>query len=156
MSFLIYAFSFPLLYADAVSISTAPDITYTFNESSDGELLCAATGIPAATIYWEFEGENVTSNRFTNSFSVNQDLIFTTSSLTISPVHRSDAGMYTCVGINGVGSAASANSRVIVNCKFSLSLSLEWNVCVNETHVYVPLFRPTFYHKPTSWSPSSV
>ena len=153
MSFLNFMpFSFPLLYADAVSILTAPDITYIFDEGSDGELICTATGIPAATIYWEFEGANVTSNRITNSFSVTQDLILTTSSLTISPVHRSDAGMYTCIGVNGVGSAASVNSRVIVNCKCSLSLSPEWNICVHETHVYVPLFRSTFYHKPTSWS----
>ena len=74
-------------------------------------------GIPAVTIYWEFEGENITSNRITNSFSISGDLILTTSRLTVSPAHRSDAGMYTCVGINGVGSAASVNSRVIVNCK---------------------------------------
>ena len=79
--------------------------------------MCSATGIPAATVYWEFEGENVTSNRITNSFTVIQDLILTTSRLTISPVDKSDAGMYTCVGINAVGSAASVNSRVNVNCK---------------------------------------
>ena len=109
--------SFPLLYTAAVNILTAPDITYTFVEGSDEELVCTATGIPAATIYWEFEGENITSNRITNSFSISGDLILTNSHLTISPVHRSDAGMYTCVGINGVGSAASVNSRVIVNCK---------------------------------------
>ena len=124
MSFFIYAFSFPLLYTAVVSILTAPNITYTFDESSDGELSCTATGIPAATIYWEFEGENVTSNRITNSFSVTQDLILTTSGLTISSVHRSDAGMYTCIGINGVGSAASVNSRVtVVNRKFSISIT---------------------------------
>ena len=116
-------FSFPLLYADAVSILTAPDITYTFDEGSDGELSCTTTGIPAATIYWEFKGENITSNRITNSFYTFADLIFTDSRLTISSVHRSDAGMYTCVGINGVGSAASVNSSVIVNCKCSISIT---------------------------------
>ena len=123
MSFLIYAFSFPLLYTDAVSILTAPDIPYRFDEGSDEELSCTASGIPAATIYWEFEGENIASNRIANSFSVTQNLILTTSSLTISPVNRSDAGMYTCIGVNGVGSAASANSSVIVNCKCSVSIT---------------------------------
>ena len=83
--------------------------------------MCTVYGIPAATIYWEFEGENVTSNRITNSFFTFIGLIFTESHLTISPVNRSDAGMYTCIGVNGVGSAASANSRVIVNCKCSIS-----------------------------------
>ena len=91
--------------------------------------MCTATGIPAVTIYWEFEGENITSNRITNSFSITQDLNVTTSHLTISPVHRSDAGMYTCVGINGVGSAASVNSTVIVNCKCSISITQKECMC---------------------------
>ena len=94
-----------------------------FDEGSEMEILCRAFGIPAAAIYWEFEGENITSNRITNSFYTFADLILTDSSLTISPVHRSDAGMYTCVGINGVGSAASVNSSVIVNCKCSISVT---------------------------------
>ena len=100
-----------------------------FDEGSDGELVCTASGIPAATIYWEFEGENITSNRITNDFNTFADLILTTSRLTISPVQRSDAGMYTCVGINGVGSAASVNSRVIVNCKCSISITREECIC---------------------------
>ena len=83
--------------------------------------MCIAYGIPAATIYWEFKGENVTSNRITNSFLNLFGFILTESHLTISPVNRSDAGMYTCIGVNGVGSAASVNSRVIVNCKCSIS-----------------------------------
>ena len=85
--------------------------------------MCTGFGIPAATLYWEFKGENVTSNRISNSFYTFADLIFIDSRLTISPVHRADAGMYTCVGINGVGSAASVNSSVIVNCKCYISIT---------------------------------
>ena len=106
-----------------MNILTPPDLTYTFDEGSIGELVCTATGIPAVNIYWQIEEENITSNGIINSFSIIHDLILTTSRLTISPVHRCDAGMYTCVGINGVGSAASVNSRVIVNCKCSICIT---------------------------------
>ena len=84
--------------------------------------MCTATGIPAVIIYWQFEGVDIAENdpsvMITNSFAIASDLVLTTGYLTITPVQRSNAGMYTCVGTNGIGSNASFDSTVIVNCKY--------------------------------------
>ena len=93
---------------------------YVFDESYEGRLTCIATGIPAVTIYWQFEGVNITSdpsNVITNSFSIAGDLILTTGRLTLTSVERSNEGTYTCIGTNGRGANISVDSNVIVNCK---------------------------------------
>ncbi|XP_046445127.1 papilin-like isoform X2 [Daphnia pulex] len=68
-------------------------------EGSVGEMPCEATGSPKPTIYW----------RRANGEAVNDEGKFkiqSNGSLNIIGVHRSDAGMYTCIADNGVGSSA--------------------------------------------------
>ena len=84
--------------------------------------MCTATGLPAVTIYWQFEGENVTADTLSisisNVFSITNDLILTTGRLTFTSIQRSNAGIYMCVGSNGIGSDVSLDSNVTVNCKY--------------------------------------
>ena len=97
-----------------------------FDEGSEGTLRCIATGIPAVTIYWQFEGVSITngaSDMITNTFMIGGDLILTTGRLTITSVERSNAGMYTCIGSNGRGANVSVDSTVIVNCECVWSIS---------------------------------
>ena len=104
---------------DAPDIQTAPR-DYRFNEASEGVLTCIVTGIPAVTIYWQFGGINITddsSRTITNTFAVSLDVILTTSFLTISSAQRSNAGVYTCIGSNGIGPDVSINHSVTVSCK---------------------------------------
>lgn len=68
-------------------------------EGSVGEMQCEAVGSPKPTIYW----------RRANGEAVNDEGKFkiqSNGSLLIIGVHRSDAGMYTCIADNGVGSSA--------------------------------------------------
>ena len=109
---------FPLLQP---TLLTLPQ-SYTFDEDSKARLVCTATGLPAVTIYWQFEGENITADilsiSISNVFSITNDLILTTGRLTFTSIQRSNAGTYTCVGSNGIGSNVSVDSNVTVNCKY--------------------------------------
>ena len=96
---------------------------YVFDESSEGTLTCTATGIPAVTFYWQFEGENITNDVIENIFMISSDLILTTGRLTITSVERSNAGTYTCIGTNGRGANVSVDSTVTVNCECDCSIS---------------------------------
>ena len=84
--------------------------------------MCTATGLPAVTIYWQFEGENITADTssisISNGFGISNDLILTTGRLTFTSIQRSNAGIYTCVGSNGIGSDVSVDFNVTVNCKY--------------------------------------
>ena len=118
-----YSLHFFLYFVAApVILTTEIPQTYTFDENSENNLVCAATGIPAAVIYWQFEGVDIAESdpsvMITNSFAIISDLVLTTGYLTITSVQRFNAGMYTCVGTNGIGSNASFDSIVIVNCKY--------------------------------------
>ena len=104
-------------------LETSP-VQYVFDEGSEGTLTCLATGIPAVTIYWQFEGVNITSDVITNTFIISSDLILTIGRLTITSVERSNVGTYTCVGTNGRGANVSVDSTATVNCKCFWSITI--------------------------------
>ena len=94
--------------------------SYRFNETTEAELICMASGIPPVVIYWQFEGENITDGPDYTSSSVielRDDVYLTTSVLTITSVKRSDVGTYTCVAANGVQPDDSVTASLDVNCK---------------------------------------
>ena len=100
-------------YIDPPDILTGPQ-DYRFNEAS---LTCTVTGIPAVTIYWQFAGVNITADTSaTITYSLGFSIV-TTGFLTICSAQRSNAGVYTCVGSNGIGPDVSVKHNITVNCE---------------------------------------
>ena len=93
---------------------------YQFNESTQAELSCLASGIPPVTVYWQFEGENITTGpalSISNTLELRDDVYITTSDLSITSVQRSNDGLYTCIASNGVPPHDSLTSNLTVNCE---------------------------------------
>ena len=90
---------------------------YTYDENTEGTLSCIAIGIPPVTLYWQFEGANITdgsSYTISNSFKLNSDVYLTNGCLIFASLQSSDTGLYTCIGI---GSSISTDISLTVQCK---------------------------------------
>ena len=119
-----YVYAVPLVDAPVVTVQQTE---YTFDQDSEGSLTCTATGIPPITIYWQYEGVNITDDlavSITNNITLNDNVYLTTGRLTIISVQRSDDGWYTCVGTNGIRPDASDNATVTVNCEYHTGYSV--------------------------------
>ena len=82
---------------------------------------CIARGSPEPQIVWRRGDVDVTASS-TSSSGTAPDFITVTSTLTIDPAERSDAGNYTCVASNDVFGEERSDTQVftlVVNCEFT-------------------------------------
>ena len=88
---------------DPATIVRGP-LNQTVNETTDLHLFCNATGNPQPLITW-FKG------------LIRLGLPSFDGLLIVRNISKSDAGIYKCIAINGIGYEADATSTVTVNCK---------------------------------------
>ena len=85
-------------------------------EGQDLIVSCMVMGNPPPGVTWTKNGEeelNVTVNPRLSVSSANNN-----HNLTIMAIHRSDAGNYRCVAVNGIGCASSFASTLTVYCEY--------------------------------------
>lgn len=83
-------------------------------EGQDVGFSCEVKGNPPPSVTWTKDGQrlNITANSRLFASSVNNS-----HNLTITDVHRSDAGQYRCVANNSVNTSTSSAAKLEVNCK---------------------------------------
>ena len=87
----------------------------TIVEGRDVILSCVVEGNPSPSVIWTMNGQglNITANsRLAATRTKNNH------NLTITDVHRSDAGQYRCVANNSVDTSTSSAAKVEVYCKY--------------------------------------
>ena len=112
----------PMITAPVMQIDESVDETFKTNIS------CTASGLPAPTIQWFHNEEEVVNGSrdgriaLSSSESSAMDTLFTMSELLFITVERSDAGRYSCVASNGMGGNATIDPAYIlfVNCEWVL------------------------------------
>ena len=86
-------------------------------EYNDFSFSCTVSGYERPTISWSFSGNNLSNNvdgvTIMESFSGNNVI---TSTITLTNVNRSSAGLYQCTGRNVLNSV-TAGANLTVNCK---------------------------------------
>lgn len=70
-------------------------------------LFCDASGVPAPVYRWLKNGYLLAPSNSSNT------------RLTITSIHRSDAGSYQCIASNALGSLLSLTARIDVTCRSS-------------------------------------
>ena len=86
-------------------------------EYNDISFSCTVSGYERPTISWSFSGNNLSNNTngvtIMETFSGSYDI---TSTITLTNVSRSSAGLYQCTGRNGLNNV-TAGATLTVNCK---------------------------------------
>ena len=103
-----------------LSFSVAPEISrhpkgLTTEEGKVVDFSCEVKGNPSPSVTWTKDGQRLNikaDSRLTASSANNSH------NLTITGVHRSDAGQYRCVANNSVDSSTSSAAELEVNCKY--------------------------------------
>ena len=108
----------------------------TFSEGASGALTCTATGVPAPTISWFWDGVLLNDDGvtfvLTSSTDASMPLLSVTSTLNVTSVMRESAfATITCTASNGVGANSSDTTQLIVLCE-SVSESVKRCQSVNE------------------------
>ena len=88
----------PYVVAETTSLTNLEE------EKDSVTMRCISESNPPAKVWWEKEGQN-------GILSPNEEL-------TISPVMRSNAGLYKCVAQNGLGLSEPAFVDLNVKCKY--------------------------------------
>ena len=96
---------YPLNSADAPSI-TLSEKNYNVTEGKDLQLHCASDGRPPPTVTWK-----KIAGLSNSAYPQDQRL-------TIRNATRTDAGVYRCTAVNGIGKQATASMHVDVFCEF--------------------------------------
>ena len=102
-----------------VEFPVAPEISQhpkhtTEVEGRDVVFSCVVDGSPAPSVSWTKNANelNVTGDPRVTVSSTNKN-----HSLTITDIHRSDAGQYRCVASNSVSSSTSSPATLTVHCE---------------------------------------
>ena len=84
-------------------------------EGRDAVFSCVVEGTPSPNVTWTKNEQrlNFTANSRLTASSTNNN-----HTLTITDVHRSDAGQYRCVANNSVNTSISSAARLEVHCKY--------------------------------------
>ena len=96
---------------------SAGPVDQTVTEYNDISFSCTVSGYERPTISWSFSGTNLSNN--TNGFTIMESMSGSydiTSTITLTNVNRSSAGLYQCTGRNGLNSV-TAGANLTVNCK---------------------------------------
>ena len=103
-----------------LSFSVAPEISKTLEglttvEGQDVIFSCEVEGNPSPNVTWTKNEQrlNFTANSRLAASSTNNN-----HTLTITDVHRSDAGQYKCVANNSVNTSISSAAKLEVHCKY--------------------------------------
>ena len=119
-SALFYLCSFQYCFIFSSSFSVAPEISETPEdlttvEGRDVVFSCVVEGNPSPSVTWTKNEQrlNFTANSRLNASSTNNN-----HTLTITDVHRSDAGQYRCVANNSVNTSTSSAAKLEVHCKY--------------------------------------
>ena len=107
------------------SFSVRPEISMnpeglTRVEGQNVVFSCAVEGNPSPNVSWTKNGQGLnvaTNSRLTASRANNNH------NLTVTDVHRSDAGQYRCVANNSVGSSTSSAAILEVYCKYRIIIN---------------------------------
>lgn len=97
----LFLFFFPIDQPSIVYISSKQ----TVNESDSVTISCKADGFPVPTITWTKSSGDPMPPHIGDTY-------------TIHHASKSDAGIYMCKASNQIGNDATANTEVIVQCKF--------------------------------------
>ena len=81
----------------------------TVQEGEEVVVECEVSGNPGPSVLWTREGEELPQGSHTSCPA--------SSCLSISRVAREDGGSYRCTADNGVGEAAMADIKLVVQCK---------------------------------------
>ena len=108
---------------DNTLVSPSDEDTVISRSGSDVSMSCTAVGSPLPTISWTHEGTVVSSSESVSIVS-SQTGSEATSRLTLSGVDVSDAGSYSCVSSNPVGSDSSSVDIEVARKRFCLLPSL--------------------------------
>lgn len=100
-------------FSDGPEISKHPE-GITEMEGQDVVFSCSVEGNPSPSVSWAKNKEilNVTANSRLTVSQTNRN-----HSLTITDIHRSDAGQYRCVANNSVGNSTSSAATLELYCK---------------------------------------
>ena len=117
-SFVVLVFA----VAPEVAILDSQKPTVTFSEGASGAVICTATGVPAPTISWFWNGVLLSDDSvtfvITSSTDDSMSLLSVTSTLNVTSVMRDSAfATITCTASNGVGANSSDSTQLIVLCK---------------------------------------
>ena len=103
-----------------IFFSVAPEISeipegLTTVEGRDVVFSCVVEGNPSPNVTWTKNKQrlNVTGNSRLTASSTNNNY-----TLTVTDVHRSDAGQYRCVANNSVNTSTSSAAKLEVHCKY--------------------------------------
>ena len=108
--------------APVAAILDSQKPTVTISEGASGALMCTATGVPAPTISWFFNGKLLSDDGvtlvITNSTDETMTTFSATSTLNATSVMRESAfATITCTASNGVGANSSDSTQLIILCK---------------------------------------
>ena len=112
---LSYNYYFYSPFTVGTRLSTGP-VDQTVTEYNNVSFSCTVSGYERPTISWSFSGTNLSNTNdvtIMETFSGNNDI---TSTITLTNVNRSSAGLYQCTGRNGLNSV-TAGANLTVNCK---------------------------------------
>ena len=91
-------------------------------------LTCIGYGMPAPSISWQRNGENLTDSSLkftvTETNVLVEDTVFVKSVLLLCNVSDLDSGRYTCIADNAIQRPSMENFSVTVQCKFTLTNSV--------------------------------
>ena len=97
---------------DPPTISSSPDVNSVAAVNTDHMIQCGFEGVPTPTVVWTRDGNILTNGSNNITVAIGDS----SSTLTISTLAANDAGRYTCMVSNLLGTDM-ASSALLVQCE---------------------------------------